>query len=112
MCQQFLPAGRARVVGAIPEKDVLPGSKRFRAQLLVESMRLRAGVYFDIAKILPGGLAHGCLHIAIQGLSAAAFLVDAPGGIVIDFETTVAAALCEEALHRPVANLLLDSGQR
>src|SRR3990172_2248716 len=98
MREQFLPAGRAGIVRALAEENVLAGGESLCAQILVKGMRLWPGMHLHIAKILAGGFTHLRLYVAVQGLPASTLAVDALGGGIVYIEWTVAAALRQQAL--------------
>jgi hypothetical protein len=107
-----LPAGTgARVIRAAPEKDVLAGGKGPGAQRLVQRIRLRPGVHPHLAKVGALTGAHLLLDGAIEGLPAAAGLVDPAGGLIVQGKALTAPALPlgQEPLHGPVAAGALES---
>src|SRR6266498_4118261 len=67
-------------------------------------------MHCDVTEVMTSSVAHLGLDGAIEGLSAAALIVNARLGFIIQIKGTVARALREKALHRLVANLVLQCG--
>src|SRR6266498_3871545 len=67
-------------------------------------------MHFDVTEVMTGGIAHLSLDGTIEGLSAAALIVNARLGFIIQIKGTVTRALSEKALHCLIANLVLQCG--